>query len=299
LPKIFAIITWHKKSGREDAAEAWKEESVAAMGWPEAGDLSKIKDFAQLSEKLGRPGSRGAGYLWAFLKEVKKGDMILAYITRNTIAYVGEVTGRYNYERKNKVGRSTSKGGFNYPHQRRVSWWSEPRYFSRNVLPTEISKQFGIQAQTLREIGPGHFGYEGLSDFLRNNAKRLSDSSLEINEDTVKAGIKKYVRKDLTRLEKGLKIVSAERGVLGQERPDFLAKDAKGNLVLIECKGTAHEDAVLQVKDYLAKFKKKQGTRAFIVAFRITPECKKVANRFNIELFECDLTFKSLNLSKL
>lgn len=295
--KVFAIITWYKKSGREDAAEAWKEESVVAIGWPNVGDLRKIKDCAQLSEKLGRPHSRAPLFLWTFLKKMKKGDLILAYLTGNKIAYVGEVKGRYKYERKNKVGRDTNKGGFNYPHQRHISWWPEPRYFSRKELPMKIAEQFGKEGQALREIDPGHLGFEGLKDFLKANAKRLSVSSLEINEDTIKAGIKKYVRNYLDGLEKGLKITIAERGVSNQKRPDFLARDAKGNRVLIECKGTAYEDAALQAKKYLTQFRKEPGTRAMIIAFRITPECRKVANKSNIELFECDLVFKSLNSS--
>ena len=67
--KIFAIVTHH--SNPEDAAEAWVENGVAAIGWPGAGDLSKIKDFEELSGKLKNSG-RGASSVWAFSKEIKK-----------------------------------------------------------------------------------------------------------------------------------------------------------------------------------------------------------------------------------
>jgi hypothetical protein len=285
--KIFAIVTHH--SDREDAAEAWKEDGVAAIGWSSAGNLTKIDDYDKLSQKL-RNSGRGASSLWVF-KEMKKGDLVLAYVTKNIIAYVGEIAGGYEYNKKNKVGMDTKQGGFGYRHQRRVKWWTAPRYFSRKELPWEMARQLGIQGRIIAEVNPGRLGFEGLRNFLRDNAKRLSDSGLEINEDTIKAGIRKYLHNYLSNLEKGLKIVQAERGVSDQKRPDFLARDQNGNLVLIECKGTAQEDAAWQVKNYLNKFKKKEGTRAILVAFKITPECKEVAQRHNIELYECDLTF--------
>jgi hypothetical protein len=292
--KIFVIMTYHIPPERDEAAEAWKEENVAAVGWSSVGDLAKVKSFEKLSEKFRSSGSRGPSTLWTFLKEIKKGDLILAYVTRNTIAYVGEVIGPYKYDKKNKVGMNPSHGGFGFAHQRRVNWWPKPHYFSRKKLPMEIAEQIGIKGCIIKEVNPGSLGFDGFSDFLRSSADSLTDSGLDINEDTIKAGIRKYLRNYLGELEKGLSIISAERSILDQERPDFKARDAKGNLVLIECKGVADEDAAWQAKKYLSRFKREKGTRSIIVAFKITPKCKLIAEKHGLEAFECNLTFHKI-----
>jgi RecB family endonuclease NucS len=155
----------------------------------------------------------------------------------------------------------------------------------------EIAQQLGITGCTIKEIDPGTYGFEGFRNFLESNAETLSDSGFEINEDTVKAGIRKYLRTYADMLENGLKITNAESGVPDRMRPDFKARDANGNLVLIECKGTADEDAVWQAIEYRNKFKKEKGTRALLVSFKTTNACRKLAHQHDVELFECDLTF--------
>jgi len=157
----------------------------------------------------------------------------------------------------------------------------------------EAVEQIGIHGCIIKDVDPGSIKFEGFEDFLKRNAESLTDSSLEINEDTIKAGIRKYLRNYIDELEKGLKIVYAERGIHDQKRPDFKARDARGSLVLVECKGLANEDAVEQVKEYLKKSKKEK-TRAILVAFRITPKCRALAKKHNIELFECDLNFNKI-----
>ena len=285
--KMWSILTYDEIEFREDAAEAWKEERVTAVGWSRIGDLRKIKTHENLCKKC---DGRGPSTLWAFSKEIKKGDMIFAYAGDNIIAYVGEVIGPYKYEKGNRVGMSANDG-FGYAHQRSVKWWPYPHHISRSKLPAEIADQFGIHGCIIKEIVPGSFGFDGVLDFLKNHAEALSDSGFDINEDTVKAGIRKYLRTYIAGLEKGLKITHAESGVLDRNRPDFKATDARGNVVLIECKGTADEDSVWQIKKYVSKSENKGKTRGLIVAFKITPKCKALAQKHSVELFECDLTF--------
>lgn len=290
MSKIFAIITYHEPKEREEAAEAWKIDKVAAIGWSRVGDLRKIHTFEQLSRKLS-PGSRGPKSLWTFLKEVKKGDLILAYATKNVIAYVGEVTGRYEFETKNNVGINPRKGGFGYSHQKHVKWWMNPHHFSRSSLPKDIAEQLGLQGRTIVELNPGSLGFKGFRGYLESNAKSLTSTSLNLNEDTIKAGIRKHLHSSLPGFENKLKITHAERGVKDHKRPDFQAKDERGNLVLVECKGVADEKAINQVKGYLKSFSKKPGTRALLIAFVTTPKCRDLAKKHKIELFECNLSF--------
>jgi len=296
MSKIFAIITFNDPKFREEAAEAWKEDQVTALGWSRTGDLSKIDTFEKLSAKIGA-GSRGPASLWKFLKEVKKGDLILAYATKNVVAYVGEVVGQYEFNKKNTVGKSSEKGGFGYSHQRRVKWWPKPHYFSRTALPMDVARQMGLQGGIIVEINPGHLGPEGFRDYLKDNANKLTDTSLNLNEDTIKAGIRKYLHNNIPLLENGLRITQVEHGINDQKRPDFIARDLKGNKVLIECKGVADEKAIRQAKGYLQKFKKEPGTRAMVIAFRATLNSRRLAKKHNIELYECDLAFNKIDCS--
>jgi predicted Mrr-cat superfamily restriction endonuclease len=291
MPNVFAVTTYYRSSEREQAAEAWKQNGVVALGWPWVGDLEKFKSREALSKKLDS-GNRGSSALWSFLNGVKKGDLILAYATRNTIAYVGTITGKYEYETSNRVGLSTKKGGLGYPHQRRVKWWSKPLYFSRKELPMDIAKQIGLQGQTIVKIELGNLGFDGLCDFLRKNAHSFADTHLTVNEDTVKAGIMNYLHSDLNAL--GLRITHAEHGIQEQKRPDFLALDKAGNIVIIECKAIANENSVKQVKGYIKKYKKNPGTRAILVAFRFSDKCQTLAEAEGIDLYQCNLGFKKL-----
>jgi hypothetical protein len=60
---MYAIVTHHERP--DDAAEAWKECNVCAIGWARYGNLKKTKHDLPSNARL-------------FLK-IKKGDVILAY----------------------------------------------------------------------------------------------------------------------------------------------------------------------------------------------------------------------------
>ena len=158
----------------------------------------------------------------------------------------------------------------------------------------DIAKQMGIQGRVIFEIDPGHLGFDGFRDFLKDNENSFTDTSLNLNEDTVKAGIRKYLHSNMSAIGNGLRIIHAEHGIEDQKRPDFIAKDASGKTVLIECKGVADEKAISQARGYLKKFKKELGTRAIVVAFRANVNCRKLAQKYNIELYECDLSFNKV-----
>jgi hypothetical protein len=264
MSSIFAITTHHED--KDKAAEAWHQCGVCAIGW-EPGENEQAKLF----------------------REIDKGDLVLAYSGGNTIAFVGEATGRYVEDEKNVVGRTKKSGGFGYCYQQKVRWYDKPCHFPRADLPPWMRDQLGKPFKTVVRLELGRWSFDEAREIILTTAK--SGSSFYINEDTVKAGIRKYLGLQLDSLEKGLKIKSAEARTSETDQPDFLAEDRKGRRVIIECKGWA----VPSDCDQLTRYRKgmaKEKPRLMLVAFKFEPGCEKEAAKSDIELFECDLTFK-------
>lgn len=138
MNSIYAITTHHERPS--DAAEAWKENNVCAIGWSHFGALNE-KDPKNYKIDI-----------QDFLK-IKKGDLILAYSKNNIISYIGEVeTGEYLYTRKNIVGWSEKEGGFDYANQYVINWFKTPQHFTRKVLPSWLSEQLGKMRKTVIPI---------------------------------------------------------------------------------------------------------------------------------------------------
>lgn len=290
--RAFAITTFHTSLDNKaiEAAEEWKRLGICAIGWSRVPYLCKCKSKEEVTDLLRKNGysSYGTGDVWKFVGEIKKGDLVFAYSRNNTIAYVGVVDGPCGLNRDNVIG--DPKGEFGYAHQRKVHWRDEPHHFDRRDLPNYFADQFGKKGVTVAEIDVGSKGLEGLIKIL--NTCAISGSKFPgINEDTIKAGLLKYLHYSLNRLEKGLRLKSAEVaiGKRKRPRPDFIAEDEYGKTVLIECKGTAGESVVEQIQSYGKEYGK--DSRLLVVAFRITDACRSAAKKANVELVECDLDF--------
>jgi hypothetical protein len=271
-----------EKGSEDQSAEEWKKLGICRIGWED--NFCKCRsedDVRELLKKKNRDAGRSR-FIWRFLK-MKKGDIVLAYCRKNVIAYVGTITGRCEYNTKNR----------NY---RKTRWWEKPYYFSRHDLPVSYSGQFLRQGEVVKEIVPDARGVEGFKKSLETDA--ISDSTRpSVKEDTIKADIRKHLHKELNMLEEGLTIKKAERPV-GESRlkPDFIGEDKQGRPVLIECKEVADARTVEQVLGYGKRFNKGPKPRLFIVASRVTEECLKQARKVgNVELFETELNFRRKN----
>jgi hypothetical protein len=279
MNSIYAITTHHERT--DDAAEAWRECNVCAIGWSDYGRLDKIDE-----KKLPADAK-------LFLK-IKKGDLILAYSGGNRIAYVGEIKdGKYHYTKKNIVGLDENDGGFEYPNQYVVTWRDKPYDFSRKDLPPFLLNQLGKRGRTVVQIKMNRRSFDEVKQIILTNA-RSGSLSFEINENTVKAGIRKYLKRRIDSLEKGLKIVKSEERTSRTDQPDFLAKDRKGRTVIIECKGYAYPEDCAQLERYETSIAKEK-PRLMLIAFRIDDGCLKEAEKSpQMELFECDLKFNRI-----
>jgi hypothetical protein len=232
---------------------------------------------------------------------VKEDDIILAYVGKGCIAYVGKiVSNRQLFNDENVVGKSDKTGGFDYPNQKKVRWFSEPHHFDKKYLPSHLVNQIkGRQAIIKLEHTPQKF--ESVLASIQNIQSNSSTDYLP--ENLVKSGIRSYVQRNESVFEPGLKITIIEKGDK-KGRPDFAGFDRNGNLVLIECKGNAKEADCDQLIGYTKRLPKQfysnvgisdpkliGNTRIFLVAFDFSPECIRRSKKDNIELVTCQIKF--------
>ena len=278
MRNIYAITTHHEDPKR--AAEAWKKCGVCAIGHWDTG-TRRLADV---------PQTRLSKYGRLFL-EIGKGDIVLAYTTDNTVAYVGAVIdGKYRYNDKNEVGQSRR---FGYGHQLEIDWWDEPHHFSRKSLPSLLADQLGKRGVWVTPLDLGDFGFDKAANLLRNWP--LSGSATaQPQEDMVKKGLRSYIVPHLDFLgEPGLRITAAEETDAAGNRPDFVGIDSSSRRVLIECKGSATESACDQLVRYGERHPKRK-RRLLLVAFSFDPGCRAQAKRLGIELVKCELKFARL-----
>lgn len=285
MASIYNIVTYHEKESANDAAEAWIQDGVCAVGFYGDINAKNIKTIEELKKKVKDSSTKSINELWAFL-QIERGDIILAYSLNSTVAAVGEVISDYFYNTKNIVGRDVDDDGFDYPHQKKVKWFKTPRYFHKNELPSVITEKLGLRGKTTTEIKYPVDSFLKIIKEIRSTYKR------KFNEDLVKAGLSKYVQRNSDQLEVGLKIIGEESQIDEQNRPDFLAVDKRGTKVIIECKGFADKDDIKQIKRYRLNYPKT--SRCFLIASHISDECKKEAIKNNIEVFEVDLIFQKI-----
>jgi RecB family endonuclease NucS len=112
----------------------------------------------------------------------------------------------------------------------------------------------------------GEFNIEASrSQFLSENTVTEEDA-LEVTLSLEK-DLQEYLSRDLTQLEQGLTLFT-EEGLVGKEvsteagKIDILAKDSKGNLVVIELKASHASYSTLgQILSYMASIKNELGGR--------------------------------------
>ena len=219
--------------------------------------------------------------------QIGEGDLVLAYATGNMIAYVGEVSdGKCSFDAKNEIGRE-----FDYPNQLRVTWWDEPNHFKRTDLPAFFSEQLGKRGKTVVRLDLGNYSLAKFTDVVRACANSGS-AAPELNEDMIKAGLRKYLQNHQDFLEPGLHLSESEAQISRESRPDFVGSDAMRRRVLVECKGTATASAM----DQILRYKDDYGgrPRLILVAFSFDGECRRLAKAKGVELVECTIVPKQV-----
>jgi 5-methylcytosine-specific restriction protein B len=119
----------------------WRQRGIAAIGWPNLGDISTLSeaDFLALSKARYNKDKRSEGpyQVWLF-HEIQPGDRVIANRGRTSLLGVGTVTEGYRF----RPGEHTVEGQ-DFPHQLKVTW--------DDTTARDIEDQTNWM-QTLREL---------------------------------------------------------------------------------------------------------------------------------------------------
>ena len=261
---IAKIVTHHLDT--RGAAESWARLGVCAVGFVQDRSVMKenregIKSY--MRKKRGDdpaiPGDAGS-----FIRdEMQIGDIVFAYTGDNIVGLVGKVTGKAIYDDENEVGKD-----FNYPNQRDVNWWLEPRFFDRRELPHDVSNWVKVTGTILRK----EYDTEELTRIIEGiKSGQMKDALETSNEEE----IQNFIELNMEKVEDGLILVEREKSVAGTSM-DFLARDKDGTHVVIEVKQWGTPDSLTQLRGYMRDYRREEGIeniRGLLVALDFSRRC--------------------------
>jgi 5-methylcytosine-specific restriction endonuclease McrBC GTP-binding regulatory subunit McrB len=137
---------WKIAPGRNAVAwPDWRERGIAAIGWPELGDLASVTK-AEFDKRAARCAkdheySKGTSQVWTF-RNIRPGDRIVANHGKHTVLGIGTVVDGYSFE-----PGTHSVEGEDYPHQIKVGW--------DDTTPKSV-EQYGWQ-RTVVELSKADF----------------------------------------------------------------------------------------------------------------------------------------------
>jgi restriction system protein len=160
--------------------DAFKDNSVIAIGWSEIGSLADLKTREKIAARVSSewPDSKpqavamAAGQLHRFRSEMKIGDHVVTYDPSRRVYLVGKIVGDYRWDPSIDAED---------PNVRSVTWQGE---VSRDLLSVRSRNSLGA-ISTLFQLSP-----EVIEDLLRalnsqQPAKADAAASVEIAEEDV------------------------------------------------------------------------------------------------------------------
>lgn len=139
---------WMVRAGNDNfLADLVQERSAVAIGWPEMGDVSRLKTREHFKTRYcdaypDAPDGRvpvNAGQVFNVAQSIGVGDYILTYLKATRELLVGVVTGPYEY--------TSQEFGEEYPHIRRVNW---VRRVSRDLFSLAARNSMGSTLTVFR-----------------------------------------------------------------------------------------------------------------------------------------------------
>ena len=139
------MTLWGVRAGGEgDQEEDAIANSIVTIGWNQLGDLSRYDNFENLFNyfKSIYPKKEGQtiseynnsarllfGEVWAFLKKIKIGDLVVLPRKKTNEVFIGKIIGDYEYK------QYTEK----IKHTRKVKWFKS---IDRSKIPPAILRSF-------------------------------------------------------------------------------------------------------------------------------------------------------------
>jgi restriction system protein len=113
------MAIWLVRAGGRGEQQEWAlDKKQAVIGWSEMGDLSKFNTREEMLDGLHKAFPNGAlkqlynyrGQLWAFVKRIKIGDLVVLPLKGQDAIAVGKVTGDYKYWPNNPEDARHTRG---------------------------------------------------------------------------------------------------------------------------------------------------------------------------------------------
>jgi hypothetical protein len=173
LPTIWSVFA---EGEHFDSDVLFMNQKCIALGWPLAGDLSKLpatreafkrhlsdiyKPYGNLTDDRIRSGS---GALYKFLCEINVGDVVVYRSTYDEQLFIGEITGEYEFDAQEELAHPNAR------HRRAVTWYQPRGYFS------DIAQKAASVRQSLRQITDKATVQEFLKALKKAKAAQPADS---------------------------------------------------------------------------------------------------------------------------
>ena len=172
-------------------SDHFSDEKLVSIGWLKSASVADAPDRDAIRSMILREApstgaiaaSVGAGMLWRFGHEIKKGDRIVTYDSPNRTYLIGTVDGPYRFDADHR----DLPGGHDHPHVLPVRWEDEvPRdalsQAARNTLGSTLTL-FRIPQKVANEITSGGVASSGTSAAIDDDGEDAAE--LFVDSDAV------------------------------------------------------------------------------------------------------------------
>jgi hypothetical protein len=155
--------------------EQWQEQGIAAIGWPELGNLASYNSKEEILKTLDQtPNTNNwlvALMLWNISREMKPGDIVFAKLGRSEVIGWGEVAGGYSFTGDQEE----------YPHVVAVDWKVKKAVkITERKLAIKALTELTEKPKVLKILSGLYPGVPGLSESESND----EDDDLADTEET-------------------------------------------------------------------------------------------------------------------
>lgn len=157
--------------------EQWQEQGIAAIGWPELGDLTDYNSKEEILKTLDQvPNTNNwlvALMLWNISREMKPGDIVFAKLGRSEVIGWGEVAGGYSFAGEKEE----------YPHVVAVDWKVKKAVkISERKLAIKALTELNNKPKVLKILSDLYPGVPGLGVSVVGDENDDIDDSEEADE---------------------------------------------------------------------------------------------------------------------
>jgi 5-methylcytosine-specific restriction protein B len=160
--------------------EQWQEQGIAAIGWPELGDLASYNSKEEILKTLEQaPNTNNwlvALMLWNISREMKPGDIVFAKLGRSEVIGWGEVAGGYSFAGEQEE----------YPHVVAVDWKVKKAVkISERKLAIKALTELTEKPKVLKILSGLYPGVPGLSESASDDEDDDLVDAVETDESVV------------------------------------------------------------------------------------------------------------------